>query len=52
MHQESSSQEAPNFMKFKCLVANDDDMQLSILESIFQNAEFEVHLARNGFEAL
>ena len=26
-------------------------MQLSILESLFLNQNFEVHLARNGFQA-
>lgn len=35
----------------KCLIANDDEMQLSILDSLFKNADFESHLARNGFEA-
>lgn len=37
--------------EFKCLIANDDEAQLQILEQLFLNANFEVHLARNGFQA-
>lgn len=50
---ESSSHGTSNndAMAYKCLIANDDEMQLSILDMLFQSAKFEVHLARNGFEA-
>ena len=37
--------------ELKCLIANDDEMQLCILEQLFVNAGFETKTARNGFEA-
>ena len=38
--------------KNRVLIANDDDMQLTILQMIFQTLDFEVEIAENGFEAL
>lgn len=38
-------------IEFKCLIANDDENQLQILELLFLNQNFDVHLARNGFQA-
>ena len=35
----------------RCLIANDDQMQLSTLEMLFQNQGFIVEKAQNGFEA-
>ena len=37
--------------KMRCLIANDDQMQLSTLEMLFQNQGFIVEKAQNGFEA-
>lgn len=49
---DSSEGRLNDLAKYKCLVANDDEMQLSMLELLLQNAEFEVLKARNGFEAI
>lgn len=37
--------------KMRCLIANDEQLQLSILEMSFQNFGFVVETAQNGFEA-
>ena len=37
--------------KFRCLIANDEDMQLNVLRFLFTNQQFEVVIAHNGFEA-
>ena len=37
--------------KLKCLVANDEEMQLTILEMLFQNIDFDVVTASNGHQA-
>ena len=37
--------------EFKCLVANDDPMQLMMLEALLERANFEVVTATNGQEA-
>jgi len=36
---------------YKCLIANDDPMQLMILELLFKQLNFKTQCARNGFEA-
>ena len=38
--------------KMKCLIANDEDMQLAMLERLFHREHFDVMTARNGYEAL
>lgn len=35
----------------ECLIANDEPLQLNILEMLFKNTDFRVTCARNGFEA-
>ena len=37
--------------EFKCLIANDDSLQLTILEALFERANFEVVTATNGQDA-
>jgi len=37
--------------KMKCLIANDEDMQLNVLKFLFSNKNYEVVIAHNGFEA-
>lgn len=37
--------------QLNCLIANDEVMQLSILEQLFKNENFKVMTSRNGFEA-
>lgn len=37
--------------QLKCLIANDETLQLNILESMFSNQNFQVMTARNGHEA-
>ena len=36
----------------KCLIANDEPMQLGILIHLFEQRDFEVSAARNGQEAI
>ena len=35
----------------KCLIVNDESMQLTILKMIFQGQNLECDIARNGYEA-
>ena len=40
----------PSF-KYKCLVANDDPLSLSVLKTMFTKMKFKCSTARNGQEA-
>ena len=37
--------------KFKCLIANDEPMQLYVINSMFQRHDISTNVAQNGFEA-
>ena len=43
--------EEVDMTKFKCLIANDDYLQLTILENLFERQGFEVVTAQNGQSA-
>jgi DNA-binding response OmpR family regulator len=36
---------------YKCLIANDEEMILSVLEMLFNANSFETQVCQNGYEA-